>query len=109
MRFLIKVTIPTETGNARVLDGTLGTTIESILDEIKPEAAYWAEEQGARTGFIFCNIKEESDMPMIAEPFFIGLGARVEFHPAMTLADLKKAAPSFENAMKKYSPMKKAA
>ena len=109
MRFLVKVSIPTETGNARVLDGSLATTIESILNDIKPEAAYWAEEQGARTGFIFCNIKEESDIPMIAEPFFLGLGARVEFHPCMTLADLKKAAPGFENAVRKYSLMKKAA
>ncbi len=109
MRFLLKVSIPTETGNARVLDGTLGQTIESILNDIKPEAAYFAEENGERTGFIFCNIKEESEIPMLAEPFFIGLGARVEFHPAMTLADLKKAAPSFESVIQKYSQMKKAA
>ena len=109
MRCLVKVSIPTSSGNARVLDGTLGQTIESILNDIKPEAAYWAEEHGERTGFIFCNIKEESEIPMIAEPFFLALGARVEFHPCMTLADLKKAAPGFENAIKKYSPMAKAA
>ena len=109
MRFLLKVSIPTESGNARVLDGSLGTTIESILTDLKPEAAYFAEEQGARTGFIFCNIKEESEIPMIAEPWFLSLGARVELHPAMTLADLKKAAPGFESAIKKYSPMQKAA
>jgi hypothetical protein len=33
----------------------------------------------------------------------------VEFHPAMTLADLKKAAPGFEKAVRKYSSLKKAA
>ena len=109
MRMLLKVSIPTSSGNARVLDGTLGQTIESIINDLKPEAAYFAEENGERTGFIFCNIKEESEIPMLAEPFFIGLGARVEFHPAMTLADLKKAAPSFESVIKKYSQMKKAA
>ncbi len=109
MRILLKVSIPTSSGNARVLDGTLGQTIESILNDLKPEAAYFAEEQGERTGFIFCNIKEESDIPAVAEPWFLALGARVEFHPCMTIADLKKAAPGFENAIKKYSPMTKAA
>ena len=109
MRFLLKVSIPTESGNARVIDGSLGKTIESILNDLKPEAAYFAEEQGSRTGFIFCNIKEESEIPAIAEPWFLSLGARVELHPAMTVADLKKGAPGFENAIKKFSPTRKAA
>ena len=109
MRCLVKVSIPTEIGNERVMDGSLGRTIESILNDIKPEAAYFAEEEGARTGFIFCNVKDESEIPAIAEPWFLAFGARVEFHPAMTLADLKKATPGFERAIKKYGQMPKAA
>ena len=109
MRLLLKVSIPTEIGNARVIDGSLGRTIESILNDINPEAAYFAEEQGNRTGFIFCNIKDESEIPAIAEPWFLAFSARVELHPAMTVADLKKAAPGFERAIKKYSHMPKAA
>jgi hypothetical protein len=62
MRFLMKVSIPTESGNERVLDGSLGKTIESILNDINPEAAYFAEEHVARTGFIFCNLKDESEI-----------------------------------------------
>jgi len=40
MRCLLKVSIPVETGNTSIGDGTLPKTIESILDELKPEAAY---------------------------------------------------------------------
>src|ERR1700694_1271062 len=109
MRCLLKVSIPTEIGNERVMDGSLGKTIESILNDIKPEAAYFAEEQGARTGFIFCNVKDESEIPAIAEPWFLAFGARVEFHPAMTLADLKKGMPGFERAIKKYGHVAKKA
>jgi hypothetical protein len=109
MRFLLKVSIPTETGNQRVLDGSLGNTIESILHDLKPEAAYFSEDRGVRTGFIFCNIKEESEIPSIAEPWFLAFGAHVELHAAMTLSDLKKAAPGFERAIDKYSRMPKAA
>ncbi len=109
MRCLLKVSIPTEVGNDRIINGSLASTIQSILDDLHPEAAYFAEEHGARTGFIFCNVKEESDIPAIAEPWFLAFNARVEFHPAMTVADLKKAAPGFEKAVRKYSLMKKAA
>jgi hypothetical protein len=41
MRCLLKVSIPVETGNATIGDGTLPKTIESILNELKPEAAYF--------------------------------------------------------------------
>ena len=109
MRCLLKVSIPTDVGNDRIADGSLPRTIESILNDIKPEAAYFTEEQGLRTGFIVCNLQKESDIPAIAEPWFLAFNARVEFHPAMTLADLKKAAPGFEKAIRKYSHLKKAA
>jgi hypothetical protein len=109
MLCLLKVSIPTDIGNERVIDGSLARTIESILNDIGPEAAYFAEDQGNRTGFIFCNIKDQSDIPALAEPWFLAFHARVELHPAMTVADLKKAAPGFERAIKKYSYMPKAA
>ena len=47
MRFLLKVSIPVETGNAAISDGSLPKTIESILADLKPEAAYFAEEPGS--------------------------------------------------------------
>src|SRR3979411_3084683 len=53
MRCLLKVSIPVVEGNAAIADGTLGSTINSILADMKPEAAYFAEDNGARTGFIF--------------------------------------------------------
>jgi len=109
MRFLLKVSIPTETGNVCVMDGSLGNTIESILHDLKPEAAYFSEDRGVRTGFIFCNIKDESEIPGIAEPWFLAFGAHVEMHAAMTLSDLKKASSGIERAVQKYRPMPKAA
>jgi hypothetical protein len=109
MRVLLKVSIPTEVGNERIIDGSLAKTIESILDDLRPEAAYFSEDHGTRTGFIVCNVKEESEIPAIAEPWFLAFNANVEFRPAMNLADLKKAAPGFERAIKKYSSMRKAA
>jgi hypothetical protein len=46
----------------------LPETVESILNELKPEAAYFAEENGKRTGFIFFDLKDTSQIPAAAEP-----------------------------------------
>jgi hypothetical protein len=39
MRFLVKVNMPVEAGNRLAKAGKLGTTIQSILSDLKPEAA----------------------------------------------------------------------
>jgi hypothetical protein len=102
MRILMKVTMPVESGNRLAKAGTLGATMQSILADLKPEAAYFAEMDGHRTGIIVVNIAEPSQIPAIAEPFFLAFNARVEMHPAMTPEDLAKAGPSIEAAAKKF-------
>jgi hypothetical protein len=102
MRMLMKVSIPVAEGNAAILDGSLGSTIASILGDLKPEAVYFAEENGARTGFIIFNLEKESQIPAIAEPWFLAFNAKVELHPSMTLEDLKNSATAMENAARKY-------
>jgi hypothetical protein len=102
MRCLLKVSIPVVTGNATISDGSLGKTIESILADLKPEAAYFAADNGKRTGFIFFDLKDASQIPAVAEPWFLAFDAHIEFHPAMNLEDLKKATPGIEKAVQKY-------
>ncbi len=102
MRMLFKVSMTVESGNAAVKNGTLGPTIHSILEEMKPEAAYFCEDDGKRTGFIFVDVASESDIPRLAEPWFLAFNAHLELHPAMTPEDLGKAGPAIEAAAKKY-------
>ena len=102
MRCLMKVAIPVETGNAAISNGSLGKTIESILADLKPEAAYFAGDNGKRTGFIFFDLKDTSQIPAVAEPWFLAFDAHIELHPAMNLEDLKNAGPGIERAVKNY-------
>jgi hypothetical protein len=102
MRFLLKVNIPVEAGNTAAKAGKLGATIHSILADLKPEAAYFTDESGRRTGFIVLEMQDASQIPAIAEPWFLAFNASIEIHPVMIPADLAKAGPAIEQAVKNY-------
>ena len=102
MRMMLKVSIPVESGNAASRSGSLGSTIKRILDEMKPEAAYFSEDNGERTGYIFFDMKDSSELPTIAEPWFLAFNARLTVRPAMNSNDLANASSGIERAVKGY-------
>ncbi len=103
MRFLVKVNIPVEAGNESAKAGKLGTTIQSILADLKPEAVYFTDDNGQRTAFLFLEMQDASQIPAIAEPWFLAFNASIEFHPVMVPEDLTRAGSAIEAAVKKYS------
>jgi len=102
MRCLLKVNMPVEAANAVAKAGKLGSTIESILEDLKPEAAYFTVTDGQRTGLLVIDLKEESQIPAIAEPWFLAFNASIELSPLMKPEDLAKAGDAFAKAVKKY-------
>ncbi len=92
-----------ESGNAAAKAGTLGSTIEKILADLKPEAAYFiADDDGNRSGSIVFDMQDQSQIPSVAEPWFLAFNAKVSIRPVMTPQDLAKAGPSIANAAKQY-------
>jgi hypothetical protein len=103
MRMLLRVSIPVEAGNAAAKAGTLGSTVEQILADLKPEAAYFfADDNGQRSGSMVFDMKDTSEIPAIAEPWFLAFNARVSFRPIMNPQDLAKAGPSISKAAGQY-------
>jgi hypothetical protein len=100
MRILVKVSFPVEAGNAAAKDGF--KTMQNILEQQKPEAAYFLAENGKRTGILIFNMQDASEIPGIAEPWFLALNAAIEATPVMVPADLQKAAPTIAQAVKTY-------
>jgi len=102
MRMMLKVNMPTCSANAAVRDGSLATTIQKILSDLKPESVYFAEECGERTGYIFFDMNNSSDLPAIAEPWFLAFGAKITVRPAMNLQDLAASAAGMDRAAKAF-------
>lgn len=102
MRTLLRVSMQTDAANAAIKDGTLASIMQSTLQALKPEATYFTTFEGRRTAYIVFDLQDSSDMPSIAEPFFLGFNASVDFSPCMTADDLRlgleKAAAKREKA-----------
>jgi hypothetical protein len=91
MRMMLRWTVPVEKGNETIRDGSLAQTIQSLLEELKPEAAYFWPESGERAGMMVFDMADTTQIPQIAEPLFMNLDAAVEFVPVMNADDLKEA------------------
>ena len=47
-------------------------------------------------------MKDTSQIPVVAESFFLALNARVTFFPVMNAQDLASAAPGVEKAVREH-------
>ena len=91
MRFMMQVSFPVEKFNQAVRNGTVGKVIGKILDDIKPEAVYFCAKDGKRTGVLIVNMSNTSEIPRLAEPWFLHFDATLEIQPIMLPEDLQKA------------------
>jgi hypothetical protein len=98
MRMLLKVQMDVEAGNRAIEDGSLAETLDRVMGQIQPEAAYFTAIDGKRTALIFFDLKEPSQIPPVAEPFFRTLNAAVDFTPAMTREDVQAGLQSASQA-----------
>jgi hypothetical protein len=89
MRMMRRFTLPVEKGNQAFKDGSLGKTLEAIMSKLKPQAAYFGPSDGKRSGMIFFDLAEPSQIVEVVEPLFSNLNAAVELVPVMTGDDLR--------------------
>ena len=91
MRILLTVTFPHEPFNTAVRKGTAGQTIKRILDDCKPEAVYFTEDDGHRCAILVVNLEDPARVPALAEPWFLQFQADCKLRIMMGPEDLARA------------------
>jgi hypothetical protein len=90
MRMMLKAVLDTEAGNEALRNGSLTKTVEQMMNQLKPEAAYFAASEGQRSCFLVFDMADPSQIPAIVEPLYAGAKATVTLSPCMNLEDLQK-------------------
>ncbi|HEV7872289.1 MAG: hypothetical protein JWR62_2552 [Modestobacter sp.] len=90
MRMMLKAVIDTPAGNTVVADGSIGQLIGGLVEQLHPEAVYFAGEDGQRACFMVFDMQDAADLPSVCEPLFQGGNARVTVTPCMNLEDMQK-------------------
>ena len=91
MRMMIQWSVPADQGNKTISSGAMQKSIESMMQNLKPEAAYFMASGGRRGGLMVFDMADPSQIPQIAEPLFQTFNAEVTFTPVMNGEDLQKA------------------
>src|SRR5437660_11040835 len=89
MRVMIKFALPVEASNTAIRTGKLEKVMHQIVEDLKPEAAYFFPTGGERGGFFIVEMQDSSQIADMAERFFLGLNAKVEFVLVMSEADFE--------------------
>lgn len=79
----------------------MGETLGAFVQKWRLEAVYFYLSGGKRGATFFLNVDDASQMPVLVEPFFMGLNAEIEAVPAMNFEDLKKGLAALEKDMKR--------
>jgi hypothetical protein len=88
MRMMLRAQLGVDSGSRAIAEGSIVAVFDEVFGICRPEATYFLTDRGLRTVYAIFDMKTPDIIPQIAEPLFQGLGATVEFMPAMTQAEL---------------------
>ena len=102
MKFLVKATMPVKAGNAYVRGSDLQSRMDTVMGDVRPEAAYFTIDNGQRTAYFVMNVEDSLDLPRIAEPLWQAWEADVTFIPVIPAEDMEKLMGMVGELTKKY-------
>lgn len=90
MRMMMKVQMDVAAGSKALQSGRMPQVMQTMMEMLKPEAAYFGPDSGVRTAFIIFDMTDPSQLPALTEPLFSEFMARVELFPVMNREDLER-------------------
>ncbi len=91
MRMMLRIEMPDPAKPSEALaSGRMPQILESTLQQLHPEAVYFVPTHGNRAAYIFFDMTDPSILPVISEPLFRELHAKLDWAPAMNREDLQR-------------------
>ncbi|RST16611.1 hypothetical protein E2C00_10170 [Streptomyces sp. WAC05374] len=95
MRTMMMCQMDTEKTNEAINGDRLDAILRSLMDRVRPEAAYFGAMDGMRTAFVVFDMEDPAQVPVICEPLFMELNARITLIPVMNGDDVRTGVGRF--------------
>lgn len=69
------------------------------MNDVKPEAVYFAATNGQRTIYLVLDMENRDNLSETVEPLWLDWRAEIYFSPVMTAEDFEKAAPTLQKVL----------
>jgi hypothetical protein len=96
MRFLMRIEMPTEAENPEVAESGFNDKMRALLLKVNAKSASFGVVDGRRVDEIIVDVKDATELPGIAEPFFRWLKVKAEFLPELTKEEARAFRPTVE-------------
>ncbi|MFC9818244.1 hypothetical protein ACFWG6_20280 [Streptomyces erythrochromogenes] len=98
MRVMLRAHMDTAATNESIRTGGLPRAIQTLMERVKPEAAYFGLHEGVRSCWIVFDLQDSSLMPSLMEDLFLEFNAEVEVAPVMNAEDLVKGLAAMKSS-----------
>jgi hypothetical protein len=102
MRMMLKFTFNAEGGNEILRSGKIETLLQQVMEDLKPEAAYFYAENGQRSGHFIVDAQDSAEIVRLCEPFWFALKADIAMVPVMSAEDIQKGLADLSNIIERY-------
>ncbi len=89
MRMMLRISMPTDGSNRALKEGLVAKLVQQTVETLRPESCYFGPEGGQRTAYFFFDMKDSSQMPAIAEPWYLATNALIDIQPVMNAEELR--------------------
>ncbi|MFG2483034.1 MULTISPECIES: hypothetical protein [Streptomyces] len=97
MRVMLRAHMDTAATNEGIKTGALPQAIKTLMERVKPEAAYFGLHEGVRSCWMVFDLQDSAQMPPLMEDLFLQFNAEVEVAPVMNVEELSKGLAAMGN------------
>ncbi len=90
MRVMLRAHMDTAATNEGIKTGALPQAIKTLMEKVKPEAAYFGLHEGVRSCWMVFDLQDSAQMPPLMEDLFVQFNAEIDVAPVMNAEELAK-------------------